>query len=103
MESNTITVSVTDDDIAKGKRMDGSFCPIARALRRALPKADWVSVGMTNATYESKPLFRKRRAYNAPLSREAKRFINDFDSGLTVHPTEFQFEFRKDEPLEIGL
>lgn len=77
-------ITVTAEDIEKGIRQDCIACPIARALRRKYydcrVTADLVEIGKTADQFhwsEYKP------------TRAMIIFINNFDNGLTVLPTEF--------------
>ena len=74
----TITVNVTERDIAFGTRNACEYCPIARALARAIDGKP--SVHLSYAMIgESR--------YNLP--REAIQFVVDFDAGLPVRPLSF--------------
>lgn len=92
--SQTIQVSVTDEDIAKGEQFNCHACPIALSLCRIFPDA--LRVKVESSRIEILP---SRGASllvaNPPV--EARRFILNFDSGLDkVHPLTFELTFNED-------
>lgn len=89
----TITVEVTQDDIANGKQGECGFCPIALALNRHAPANHHFTVGSNTAT-----LCREDRNDSIPLETAslplvASRFVYDFDHTSTVRPFTFKIGF----------
>lgn len=86
--TNPVHVSVTQDDIDMGETHSCLNCPIALAMKRALPlDATFVHV---RATYVSTDW------HNAPLPACAVEFIKKFDFGRAkVEPFEFNLTFVK--------
>lgn len=77
-----ITISVTAEDIAKGHRCNCWHCPIAEAASRL----DGVAVAAVSSVLTLDYLDRRD---NWPLTDAAMDFIEDFDAGCVVKPTEF--------------
>lgn len=81
----TITVSVTQEDIEEATALEfpgSTQCPIALALRRSFPGA---SVGRVDCGWKD-----GKTAISLPLPDEARKFVSDFDHGLTVKPSTFR-------------
>ncbi len=78
----TITISVTTEDIQLGDRSDNSQCPIALAIKRARPGCG-VRVGATSAE-----IFFPRKSVPVGywLPPIATNFIRNFDHHLLVAP-----------------
>jgi len=84
-----VKIVVTQSDIELGTPDSCAFCPIALAATRAYPDADYVDVGpdrievhywdgcKTDIVFRDLPMI-------------AQQFIEDFDSGETVQPFEFE-------------
>lgn len=80
----TITVSVTAEDIASGKRYDCEACPIALAVRRVIGPLDiFVCREIGRESIGIHPV---------PALPEAKAFMDAFDNGEAVAPFSFQLE-----------
>jgi hypothetical protein len=83
-----MTVEVTAEDIAKGRRNDCNRCPIAIAIKRsagcafasAAPGVAFVSIDLDGGSTRYR------------LPREASLFINDFDRYAGVDPFSFDME-----------
>lgn len=75
METRTVTLNVTKDDIKNGKRGDGNFCPIALALKREFPNAIKMSVGTWLIVRSPGSICEARPSVQAVL------FMRDFDKG----------------------
>lgn len=91
----TITVDVTQDDIANGKQGECGFCPIALALNRHAPANHHFTVGSSTAT-----LLREDRSDSIPLEtvllpRVAEAFVRSFDHRYTVEPFTFDLTFQR--------
>jgi hypothetical protein len=84
MLPNTITVKVTQEHIANGAPLSSMDCPIARAISDQL-MTDRVTVEYDHAIVEGKRYL---------ASRNAMRFISDFDLGRPVKPQNFRFRGR---------
>lgn len=80
-------VKVTQEDIEKGIPEHCGKCPIARAIRRAMPDAISVGVGSIGVEWFDKSGFRV-----AELPQQAQQFIYYFDFGEPVQPFEFDLE-----------
>lgn len=93
-----ITVTVTADDIAAGIADSCTGCPVALAVRRALPPgAGPVSVafdvhvyGQPDDYYRGQDAARGGLIGRYSLPDEARQFIIDFDNGRRVWPFTFQ-------------
>jgi len=83
-----ITVDVTSEDILCGCRANCINCPIARAIDRVIPQNYHASVlyGHANIYLTETCLYK----YSYTLPREARSFIEDFDSGNKVSPFSFK-------------
>lgn len=78
-------ISVTEDDIAQGKRGSCEACPIALAAGRAVPGAE-ASVGGSHLD-----IYLAGRILTAPLPEAAATFVRRFDdSAIPVGPLEFE-------------
>jgi hypothetical protein len=77
-------ISVTKHYIAKGKPLYPDRCPVALAMTAALGEEIYVIGGLyrpaTGGAYYALPL-------------KVRKFVNDFDSGMTVKP--FTFSIRR--------
>ncbi len=75
-----MTITVTDEDIEKGKPDSPSRCPIARAMTRLGCKNVWVVEWYVD--YDD--------VRDVQLPVEAQMFINQFDAGKPVQPITFE-------------
>ena len=89
-----IMVSVTTDDIAKGKRLSTRCCPVALAIRRSLRKR--VTVGVDSAAIYRKRVADDNIIATAKFPAEVTRFIYDFDDKRVVQPFDFVLETVKE-------
>jgi hypothetical protein len=87
-------IAVTADHIARGIPKDPRTCPVALAIRSALPSMKYISVVFSTAFL----LRDSMREYEAFLPEEVVIFVDDFDNGLPVFP----FEFELDIPAELS-
>ncbi len=85
-----VEISVTAEDIARGLRNDCRNCPIAHALKRALPEWDEAIANLE----ELKLLRRDGGLLKAWTPRQAFFFMNRFDYYRTVTPFTFTAYFR---------
>lgn len=83
-KKKTVHVSVTERDIRKGVRHNGSACPNYFAIRRALRYRVPVYVG---AFYVARGDWSI-----AELPRWVQRWILHFDEGVQVEPIEYDLE-----------
>lgn len=83
-------VWVTRDDIDRGVRASGNGCPIARAVRRALPEARaiWVATMITAVTDCG-------CLVDQHLTEEQLSFIGSFDAGNAVDPIMIDLQIRE--------
>ncbi len=90
----TLLVDVTADDIRLGKRLSSWFCPVARAILRALGwgirRARYVGVWGSSARVDYGPADQIR----VSLPRSAARFILIFDAAKTPRRLLKTFKFR---------
>jgi hypothetical protein len=85
---NTLTISVTAENISAGLARSSCLCPIALAAMRATGK--YVTVGSGRMSVWAESVDRPHRdcvRYNFPP--EAAAFIRSFDAGRPVEPFEF--------------
>lgn len=86
-------IQVTKEDIKQGARSSPGWCPVARAVRRAIPNSQPL-VGGSMVTF-----YWDMRELNQGLPRSARQFIGWFDTGpkwmrwLTARP--FTFELKE--------
>lgn len=87
---SVVSVRVTSDDIASGKRKDACHCPVALALKRAYPESE-IFAGDDGElyTYQAPAAPRVRVASLPPV---ANRFIEEFDDGYAVQPFSFTLD-----------
>lgn len=84
------TISVTQADIDKGCKGNTENCPVAKAVARAFPTSDWVSVGFMIGVR----LTEKGRYCDwVSTPAVARRFIKLFDAGAPVEPFKFKITF----------
>lgn len=79
-------INITQKDINKGEKANGDRCPIARAIKRAMPfKNIWYK-------YEVGRILVMNRFGNTvfELPVEAVKFIRDYDGGHPVEPFSFE-------------
>ncbi len=92
-----LTISVTQEDIAAGVRLNCGLCPIARAVRRALRLAEIPYseelIAITRKSIHSHGVGHRGKIYNLPDA--AGEFISCFDSGFPVKPIIFEIELAK--------
>jgi hypothetical protein len=81
------SVTVTADDIKKGKKESSEYCPLARALRRTLKAAD-ITVDPHEGGVVVDGLGLE---YNGAVAA----FTDRFDEGKTVKPRTFVFELHR--------
>lgn len=77
-------LNVTKTDIKKGKAYGGTtereFCPLQKALKRKFPDVELVSVEVSSAC-----IILKNTYIRFKLSKNASKFVTDFDSGKKVY------------------
>lgn len=78
-----LRVDVNSMDIDSGARRSPSSCPIAKAIRRMYPDADFISVGSYTAIIDKTP-------YKVPM--DARNFITRYDNSQLVDPAQFELE-----------
>jgi hypothetical protein len=81
-----ITVNVTEDDIRDGQAGVCRECPVALAIKRALPGTD------VHVSYERVSLGGPRRQEILGTPDAVQEFIGRFDSALPVEPFEFDLD-----------
>ena len=79
-------ISVTQEDIAVGVKLDCENCPIAHSMERAF-KTDNVEVDSYIELFADNVRYEAADAKSAGVICD---FISHFDSGLPVNPVEFE-------------
>lgn len=84
-----LKIRVTKDDIKQGKRQDLGYCPIALGLRRTIEQQGGdVNIHSVKVDDdECKVTYTVMRTFPTPA--HAQKFINRFDNGDSVKPSEF--------------
>jgi hypothetical protein len=82
-----MTINVTQDDIAKGKKNNCLRCPVALAVIRETGIHDVYVYGSSVTFYRHSDQCCER--YNTD---EVSEFIENFDGGGTVAPFSFELE-----------
>lgn len=80
-DTKMVKISVTEEDIWRGKRSSYESCPISLAADRAL--------GCRVSTTRNEMIVQGRVHV---LAREARNFIDDFDTQRFVSPFEFYIQ-----------
>ena len=74
-------ISVTQEDIDKGKREDSCVCPIALAVRRQTGRLFHIDDTNADDGYDT-----------IQLPIKARQFVRSYDNGNPVEPFEFELE-----------
>ena len=85
LETNTIVITVTEEDIEKGARNMPARCPVALALRRGGYSKITVLINRFSC-YDP----RNKAVICRPHPDELQKFIKDFDTKQPVSPTSFE-------------
>lgn len=88
----TITVNVTQADIDRGKPMDPHLCPIMYGIWSAGLHPKIYSVGRAGFYAQ----YHKDFETLAPLTADARHFLDAFDDGNKVKPFTFEIELPED-------
>lgn len=89
-----VTITVTQDDIAKGAPGSACDCPVWHAIKRALLPGVTAVIGPSDCALSDSSM----TDYAAiPLPAAAARFVEDFDHELPVRP----FAFTLDVPDDL--
>jgi hypothetical protein len=75
-------IKVTLKDIEAGIRASAYGCPVARAVKRAFPKARYVSWGIFSGMASDVAGYWEL----TPVSKRPRKFVDAFDSGKKVKP-----------------
>lgn len=94
----TLTVFVTREDIAAGRRNDCSECPVAIATKRAI----WAEMPEVNPSHLAVRVYPEEiyvyQRFLAPfahkMSPDLIKWVCTFDRGAPVGPTSFQLQFQ---------
>lgn len=92
MKATTITVEVTEEDIAEAQRRDCRKCPIALAVKRHFPDDDVLVMSTAVWVQPYGKVSIRRLAVSLPPA--ATHFIKKFDTRKPVEPLTFQLNFR---------
>jgi hypothetical protein len=84
-----LLIKVTQKHINNGIKELCSQCPVALALKDAIPEAIIVKAFEYRLVY----LTKNKVCYQAPSPNSVRDFINRFDASLSVEPFEFEVEF----------
>lgn len=87
-----LQVSVTAEDIAKGKKMSCTDCPIARAVKRTCDEKSVRGLRKIEIAKGYLKLYNRNYIQYYRLLDEAYRFYVAFDEGAVVQPLDFQLE-----------
>jgi len=93
----TIELNITLEDIQQGTPSECSKCPIALALKRAVPGITALAVD-TSFIY-----FQEDRKFFVWTPLEAGDFINNFDRGNFVEPFHLTLEFSERSMFDIPI
>jgi hypothetical protein len=94
MQTATVTIAVTQQDIERGVRGTSWACPVALAVEDSLTtKPEGVDVGVFCITFKDL----EDRTWIAVHPPEVKEWTNRFDNGLRVEPFMFTATFRCEE------
>src|SRR5437870_489209 len=88
VETKLVKVTVTKEDIQKGRFKNGERCPIARAAKRVLKNVNFVA--RTKIDFLSRDDEGLTHVESHHTSRAASRFVRAFDNGGKVKPFTFQ-------------
>lgn len=88
-------INVTQSDIDNGIATEPSMCPLALAIKRAIP-GSYVSVG-TRDVHIAVPGVHGTEVY--AMGKGLSHFTEDFDAGKQVSPFEFELAYQE-EPIE---
>lgn len=90
----TVNVYVTRADIARGRAASFCRCPVALAIRRRLPDADFVAAASTRAVAR---LALEGGQIVADFPDKVRAFIEEFDAGNAsdVSPMRFTLTFTR--------
>jgi hypothetical protein len=91
---SVITVSVTQEDIDKGKPGEPCLCPVARAISRYYENRYLVAVNRSRIVLND--LFE----HSARTPDDVQYFVSDFDAECKVEPFSFTLDI-DDSGLEI--
>lgn len=86
-----LSVNVTQDHIARGKRGNSESCPVALAIRELLPEGSYVAVDEDRIYVESRTWVAGTYV-KADASDEVVEFEHLFDSGEPVEPFSFEVD-----------
>lgn len=79
-----LKVTVTQEDIEKGKKNNPKKCPFARACKRVFKKGTLVNIYDNGLDIGSQMLLN---------TKELSKFINKFDEGKVVKPHTFVINY----------
>lgn len=83
-------ITITQEDIDRGRKLSSSWCPIAWALRREFPEARSVTVSPIDWWIQS--MSPGQMAPRGSLTPRLQSFIDRFDDGLPVEPGPYMIE-----------
>ncbi len=86
-----LTVTITQEDIDNGQKHKIKCCPVALAANRTFPGKEFIVCPYYIACTEEDMLIE----YNSP---GLYTFVRDFDQGLPVEPTTFNFKQKRRYP-----
>lgn len=88
-------INVTQSDIDNGVATEPSMCPLALAIKRAIP-GSYVSVGSREVDI-AVPGVHGIETYF--MGKGLSKFTEDFDNGKQVLPIQFELAYQE-EPIE---
>jgi len=89
----SVEVKVKRRHIEAGEVGDCNFCPVALAIRDAIPGVTGVMVDGEDAFFVL--TLGEYQSYNASLDGKVKAAINDYDYNGDMKPFKFKLKYRK--------
>lgn len=100
VSASLLHVDVTTDDIAEGRRYSACYCPVARALQRALGPGVQTCVSPDSALLRPRlpaPTLARGGRWSLPVP--VRDFVTAFDAGLPVASFAFDIDLSTLEPV----
>jgi hypothetical protein len=92
MGRTEVKISVTQQDIDDGKRIQARYCPIALAVSRETGMIAVVTFKYLTLFTGKEELYRNEALKRWSMPPEAQVFVRRFDSGLGEKVEPFEFE-----------
>lgn len=85
-------IEVNQDDIDNGKKCNSNYCPIACAVRRAIPNSEYISMSAWGLRINNKYVM-----LDDETDEKLANFVLHFDAGNKVEPIKFELEIELDK------